>query len=48
MKHIPKATKKKSKRIHSYELVDSYSWLEEKKKKEVIDYIRERINTLNL
>ena len=40
MEHIPKAAKKKKvKRIHSYELVDSYSWLEQKKKKEVIDYI---------
>ena len=40
MEHIPKAVKKKKvKRIHSHELVDSYSWLEEKKKKEVIDYI---------
>ena len=39
MEHIPKAAKKKKvKRIHSYELVDSYSWLEQKKK-EVIDYI---------
>ena len=34
MEHIPKAAKKKKvKRIHSYELVDSYSWLEQKKKK---------------
>ena len=40
MEHIPKAAKKKKvKRIHSYELIDSYSWLEQKKKKEVIDYI---------
>lgn len=40
MEHIPKAAKKKKfTRIHSYELVDSYSWLEQKKKKEVIDYI---------
>ena len=33
MEHIPKAAKKESKRIHSYELVDSYSWLEQKKKR---------------
>ena len=40
MEHIPKAAKKKKvRRIHSHELVDSYSWLEQKKKKEVIDYI---------